>query len=145
VKYFFLGAMAAALMLFGFSYLYGTTGAINLDVIGAKFRAAATGPLTATTLDTWQTLAVVILMAGFAFKIAAVPLHFYAGDVYQGAATPVTAFLSFIPKTSGIVALIKLLYVAGGNSWATPETITRLLWIIAVLTMSVGNTLGLLQ
>src|SRR5206468_7380204 len=65
----------------GFSYLYGTTGAINLDVIGAKFRAAATGPLAATKLDTWQTLAVVILMAGFAFKIAAVPLHFYAGDV----------------------------------------------------------------
>src|SRR5207249_3013876 len=64
---------------------------------------------------------------------------------YQGAATPVTAFLSFVPKTSGMIALIKILYVAGGNSWATPETITRLLWILAVLTMSVGNTLGLLQ
>src|SRR6185369_16067250 len=70
VKYFFLGAMAAALMLFGFSYLYGTTGSITLDEIGAKFRgvggangAAATAM---TSLDAWQTLAVVMLMAGFA-------------------------------------------------------------------------------
>jgi NADH-quinone oxidoreductase subunit N len=150
VKYFFLGAMAAALMLFGFSYLYGTTGAINLDVIGAKFRASAgsgaSGAVgTATTLNAWQTLAVVMLIAGFAFKIAAVPLHFYAGDVYQGAATPVTAFLSFVPKASGMVALIKLLYAAGGNSWMTPDLITKLLWAIAALTMTVGNVLGLWQ
>src|SRR4051794_40619969 len=75
VKYFFLGAMAAALMLFGFSYLYGTTGTITLDAIGAKLRG--TTPLTsATTLDAWQTLGVVMLLAGFAFKLAAVPLHF---------------------------------------------------------------------
>src|SRR5207244_6525783 len=73
VKYFFLGALAAALMLFGLSYLYGTTGQINLDVIGDKFRAATTafGP---TRLDSWQTLAIVMLIAGLGFKIAAVPL-----------------------------------------------------------------------
>src|SRR5438034_7947683 len=70
VKYFFLGALAAAIMLFGFSYLYGTTGAINLDVIGATFHSG-------TQLDAWQTLAVLLLIGGFAFKIAAVPLHFY--------------------------------------------------------------------
>src|ERR1051326_2115228 len=81
VKYFFLGAMAAALMLFGFSYLYGTTGTIPLDAIGGKFRAGAASPLAMTRLDTWQMLAVVMLIGGFAFKLAAVPLHFYAGDV----------------------------------------------------------------
>ena len=145
VKYFFLGAMAAAVMLFGFSYLYGSTGLLNLDAIGDKFRAAAPSALSVTQLTDWQTLAVVMLVGGFAFKIAAVPMHFYAGDVYQGAATPVTAFLSFVPKASGMVALIKLMYVVGGNSWATTETMTRLLWILAALTMTVGNVLGLIQ
>jgi NADH-quinone oxidoreductase subunit N len=144
VKYFFLGAMAAALMLFGFSYLYGTTGTITLDAIGAKIRGT-TAMTSATTLDAWQTLGVVMLLAGFAFKLAAVPLHFYAGDVYQGAATPVTAFLSFVPKTSAMVALVKILYAAGGNSWATPDLLVKLLWAIAALTMTVGNVLGLWQ
>jgi NADH-quinone oxidoreductase subunit N len=148
VKYFFLGAMAAAVMLFGFSYLYGTTGLTSLSDIGAAFahtldRSAAAGG--AMTLDAWQMLAVVMLIAGFAFKMAAVPLHFYAGDVYEGAATPVTAFLAFVPKTSGFVALIKILFLAGGNSFLAPHPIPRLLWVLAVLTMSVGNVLALLQ
>src|SRR5436305_969077 len=75
VKYFFLGAMAAAVMLFGFSYLYGTTGATRLDKIAQAIQNAQ-GP---GRLDPWQLLAVVLLLAGFAFKIAAVPLHAYAG------------------------------------------------------------------
>jgi len=142
VKYFFLGAMAAAVMLFGFSYLYGTTGETQLSRISTSFGSTGIPP--------WQTLAVVMLVAGFAFKIAAVPLHFYAGDVYQGAATPVTAFLAFVPKTSGFVALIKVLYAAGGSAgtgaaWVEPDTVARLLWVLAALTMTVGNVLGLLQ
>src|SRR4051812_21742847 len=152
VKYFFLGAMSAAVMLFGFSYLYGTTGTTDMSAIAEQLRATIPGgPAAAVTghaqavLSSWQTLAVVMLIAGFAFKIAAVPLHFYAGDVYQGAATPVTAFLSFVPKCSGMIALLKLVYVAGGNSWAAPETMTRLLWILALLTMTVGNTVALWQ
>jgi len=147
VKYFFLGAMAAALMLFGFSYLYGTTGTTNLTEMTALFHGtvnnAALTPMT--KLASWQMLAVVLLIAGFAFKLAAFPLHFYAGDVYQGAATPVTAFLSFVPKASGLVALIKILFVISGGVWAVPAEIAKLLWILAVLTMSVGNVLGLLQ
>src|SRR4051812_28167031 len=156
VKYFFLGAMSAAVMLFGFSYLYGTTGTTDMSAIGEQLRATIPGgPAAAVSghaqaqLSSWQTLAVVMLIAGFAFKIAAVPLHFYAGDVYQGAATPVTAFLSFVPKTSGMVALIKLLFMIGGGSggaWgATPSQIAKLLWVLAGLTMTVGNVLGLLQ
>ncbi len=145
VKYFFLGAMAAAIMLFGFSYLYGTTGLIHLDAIGDKFRSQSGNLLGSTHLSSWQLLAVVMLLAGFCFKIAAAPMHFYAGDVYQGAATPLTALLSFVPKTSGIVAIIKLIYVAGGNSWATPELLTKLLWALAAITMTVGNILGLIQ
>ena len=90
-------------------------------------------------------LAVIVLLAGFAFKMAAVPMHVYAGDVYQGAATPVTAFLSFVPKTAGFVALIKVLYAVGGAHWAVPDSIVTVLAVIAALTMTVGNILGLLQ
>jgi NADH-quinone oxidoreductase subunit N len=74
-----------------------------------------------------------------------VPLHFYVGDVYQGAATPMTALLSFVPKTSGIVAMIKLLYIVGGGAFAVPSTIAKLLWALAALTMTFGNILGLIQ
>jgi NADH-quinone oxidoreductase subunit N len=143
VKYFFLGAMAAAIMLFGFSYLYGTTGLINLDKLTVLFAASSSnGP---TILSSWQMLAVLMLIAGFAFKMAAFPLHFYAGDVYEGAATPMTALLSFVPKTSGLVALIKILFVISGGTWMAPAAIAKLLWIMAVLTMTIGNVLGLRQ
>jgi NADH-quinone oxidoreductase subunit N len=141
VKYFFLGAMAAAIMLFGFSYLYGTTGQTQLTKIAEVIHLNGPG-------HEWQILAVVMLLVGFGFKIAAVPLHAYAGDVYQGAATPVTAFLAFVPKTSGFIAIIKVLYyvsTVGTVHWVVPDTIAKLLWIMAVLTMFVGNTLGLLQ
>jgi NADH-quinone oxidoreductase subunit N len=140
VKYFFLGAMSAALMLFGFSYLYGTTGLIKLDAIEKLFHSQGLAGMTE-----WQILAVVMLLMGLAFKIAAVPLHAYAGDVYQGAATPVTAFLAFVPKTSGMVAIIKILYAAGGGNWSTPDILMKLLWVLAILTMSFGNMLALLQ
>lgn len=141
VKYFFLGALSAAIMLFGFSYLYGTTGSISLSdittrIVGFNGRAE---------LSSWQLLAVLMLIAGFAFKMAAVPLHEYAGDVYQGAATPVTAFLSFVPKAAGFVALIKILFAVTGGGWLAPSPIIKLLWIMAALTMTFGNVLGLLQ
>jgi NADH-quinone oxidoreductase subunit N len=141
LKYFFLGAMSAAVMLFGFSYLYGTTGTTSLDQIASVFRnITQNGQWTS-----WQVLAVLMLIAGFAFKMAAVPLHSYAGDVYQGAATPVTAFLSFVPKTAGFVALIKVLFAVGGGTWAVPEVVVKTLWVISALTMTFGNILGLLQ
>ncbi len=145
VKYFFLGAMSAAVMLFGFSYLYGSTGEINLSVIAQKLSATRPGETFAPVLTGWQTLAGLLLLAGFAFKIAAVPLHVYAGDVYQGAATPVTAFLAFVPKASGFVAVIKLLFVLGGGTWHVPPAFVQLLWVLAVLSMSFGNVLALLQ
>jgi NADH-quinone oxidoreductase subunit N len=150
VKYFFLGALSAALMLLGFSYLYGTTGTIYLHggsdaggaaVVGvdAVIRAAGGG------LTVWQMFAVVILILSLAFKMASFPLHVYAGDVYQGAATPVTALLSYVPKASGFVALLKILYAAGGSSWILPHQIGELIAWLALLTMSIGNVLGLLQ
>src|SRR4051794_11736958 len=145
VKYFFLGAMAAAVMLFGFSYIYGTTGLTKLTDIAAALHPPTAGEWAVTPLNTWQLLGVVVLLAGFAFKIAAVPFHAYAGDVYQGAATPVTAFLAFVPKTSGFVAIVKVLGAVCAAGWAVPEEVTKLLWVMAVLTMSFGNVLALSQ
>ena len=145
VKYFFLGAMAAALMLFGFSYLYGTTGLTNLTEIAAHFARGLSQAHPIVMLTPWQMLAAVMIIVGFAFKMAAVPLHFYAADVYQGAATPMTALLSFVPKTSGFIALVKVLYALGGGVFAVSPPVVRLLWILAVLTMTFGNVLGLLQ
>ena len=138
LKYFFLGAMSAAVMLFGFSYLYGTTGTTNLSTIAEGFSRT-------DNHTPWQVLAIAVLIAGFAFKIAAVPLHAYAGDVYQGAATPVTALLSFVPKTAGFIALLKVLYAVGGENWNLPPSICKLLWVLAALTMTTGNVLALLQ
>jgi NADH-quinone oxidoreductase subunit N len=138
VKYFFLGAMAAALLLFGLSYLYGTTGTTRLDLIMQSI-----SPISG--LSSWQIMAVVMIIAGLAFKMAVVPMHFYAGDVYQGAATPVTAFLSFVPKISGFAALLKILFAVTGGTWHIAPEIVKLLWILAFLTMTVGNVLGLVQ
>lgn len=145
VKYFFLGAMSAAVMLLGFSYLYGTTGLIELNQIAEHFARTQPESFAGPVLSSWQILAVLMLIAGFAFKMAVVPLHFYAGDVYEGAATPVTALLSFVPKTSGFVALIKVLFAITAGSWMAPASIVKLLWVLAVLTMTVGNILGLVQ
>ena len=143
IKYFFLGAMSAAVMLFGFSYIYGVTGTTDLHAILQGFVPNAAGEIPA--MSPWMLFGVVVLLLGLAFKIAAFPMHFYAGDVYQGAATPVTAFLAFTPKTAGFVAIIKVLFVIGGGVWLTSQTLVNLLMVLAVLTMTVGNVLGLLQ
>ncbi len=79
---------------------------------------------------------------GLAFKIAAVPMHFYAADVYEGANVAVTTFLAFVPKAAGFVSLIVILLTLG---WPLPTPILAMLWLMAVLTMTVGNTLALVQ
>ena len=148
VKYFFLGAMAAAILLMGFAYLYGATGVTNLQQIAQTFHAATPSAAGgAPAISGWQLLAGVMIVLGLAFKLAAVPLHAYAADVYQGAATSVTAVIGFVPKTVGIVTLVKIAYVFAGNdaSMQVAPQFAKLLWIVAVLTMTVGNLLALLQ
>ena len=140
VKYFFLGALSAAVFLYGFALLYGATGSTDfaqMTVIIKEQIAANQGNVPGLLL-----MGMVLSIVGVCFKIAAVPMHFYAADVYEGAATPVTAFLAFVPKTAGAVALILLLSMVG---WPLPAPIAMLLWIIAAATMTIGNVLGLLQ
>jgi NADH-quinone oxidoreductase subunit N len=142
IKYFFLGAASAAIMLLGMSYLFGFTGQMGLTDISVAINSHLVG---GQVMPAMLLLALVLMVLSFLFKLAAVPMHFYAGDVYQGAATPVTAAISFIPKVAGTVALMKLLFVAGGGLWSFDPQFSKFLWIIAILTMTVGNIVGLLQ
>jgi NADH-quinone oxidoreductase subunit N len=112
VKYFLLGVFASAVMLYGMSLLYGETGSTFLVEIGAQ--------LTANGISAAGVLAIVFVIVGFAFKVSAVPFHTWAPDTYEGAPTPVTAFLSVASKAAGFVALLVLLYVAfpsGKDIW----------------------------
>jgi len=141
VKYFFLGALGAAIFLYGFALLYGGAGTTNLTEMHAYFAANGLNPIA--------TAGIVLSILGIAFKIAAVPMHFYTADVYQGAAAPVGAFLAFVPKTAGFLALLAILAAVGWthglDGSSLPPEVRVVLWILAALTMTVGNTLALLQ
>lgn len=136
-KYFFLGAFAAAMTLYGFSFLYGAAGTTQL--FGGPQQSIA-GALRLD--DPIVVLGLALSLGGLAFKIAAVPLHFYVADVYEGAAAPITGLLGFVPKFAGFVAIIRLLSTCGGDHG---EAVFWLLWVLAAVTMIVGNTLALWQ
>lgn len=136
VKYFFLGAMAAAIFLYGFTLIYGATGTMQFAEIQT---AVANMPSSQVPLF---YLGIVLSVIGISFKIAAFPMYFYAADVYQGASTPVSAFLAFVPKAAGFIALILVLNLVG---WPLPAPIHAMLWIMAAITMTAGNVLALLQ
>jgi NADH-quinone oxidoreductase subunit N len=147
VKYFFLGALAAAMFLYGFALLYGATGTIVLS----DMREALAAQTAAGGLNRMAIVGMILAVVGVSFKIVAVPMHFYAADVYEGAAAPVTAFLGFVPKTAGAVAIILLLGTVGwrghlpGGMAGLPQPILITLWMIAVLTMTLGNVGAMLQ
>ena len=144
LKYFLLSIFSSAIVLFGMSYLYGATGTTNLAGIHAAFAA---GPHPANPL---VAVATVMLIAGLGFRLTAVPFHFYAPDVFQGAPTSAAAMLSFVPKVAGFVALLRLMVPATGaeqavTSWTMTPAATLLLWWLAVSTMFVGNLMALMQ
>lgn len=157
MKYFLLSIFSSGLLLFGFSYLYGLTGTTNLSAI-----ANALGRSSQEGMPGVALVAVVLVIAGLGFRITAVPFHFYAPDVYQGTTSSVAALLAFVPKVVGFVALLRVLgfvphVLIGADGGSTllegtgvPEQvlggqIPRLLWILAVVTMSLGNVLALWQ
>ena len=140
MKYFFLGALSAGLMLYGFAMLYAATGTLVLqDMVDVFALQRADGGITP-----FAQLGLLLIIFALCYKIAAAPMHIYAPDVYQGAASPVTAFLAFIPKTAGIVAMILLLSLVGWEN-GLPPVVEMTLWVIAVLTMLLGNIGALLQ
>ena len=135
-KYFYLSILASAILLFGLSFLYGSSGSTSLDVIQARLIEGG-NPLVAV-----GQLAVVFIFAGLSFKIAAVPFHFYAADVYQGTTNSNSALLSVAPKLAGFLALIRLVVVA---TEGVPSPSWRIALALAVLTMTTGNVLALWQ
>ncbi len=151
VKYFFLGAFAAALFLYGFALLYGATGTTMFTPLGGDHLVGISRVFAEDGINTLGMVGLLLAVVGVAFKIAAAPMHAYAADVYQGAATPVTAFLAFVPKTAGFVALMALIALVGWPLDATPDVVDFgdglfwLLWVMAVATMFLGNTLALRQ
>jgi NADH-quinone oxidoreductase subunit N len=136
-KYFLFGALTSAIMLYGFSLLFGFTGTTNLYEITEK---VVTGDLTLTlALGT-----LILVMVGFGFKISAVPFHFWAPDVYEGAPTPVAGFLSTASKAAGFAVLMRVLLTA----YADPEVIPY--WVVvisalSVFTMTLGNGIAIAQ
>ncbi len=135
MKYFLLGVFASAVMLYGMSLLYGVTGSTRLVDIGQ----AVTGT---DHLVGVQVLGIVFVIVGFAFKVSAVPFHTWAPDVYQGAPTPITAFLSVASKAAGFVALSLLVFLAFPAAKSVYEPF---LWVLAAVTITVGNLLALKQ
>ena len=144
LKYFLLSIFSSALLLFGFSYLYGLAGTTNIPALMRTLLAA--GP---ENLPAVAKIALVMVVAGLGFRITAVPFHFYAPDVYQGTPTVAAAMLAFVPKVAGFAALIRLLgFVwAGhvGNGLVLGNQTALLFYILAVVTMTLGNVLALLQ
>merc|ERR1712034_83202 len=135
LKYFLMGVFASAVMLYGMSLLYGVAGSTMLSDIGDSLAGVGTSPAVVT-------MGIVFVVAGFAFKVSAVPFHTWAPDVYEGAPTPVTAFLSVASKAAGFVALLALVFV---GFYARSEVWEPLVWILAALSMTVGNLVALRQ
>jgi len=135
LKYYLLGVLSSAVMLYGMSLIFGAAGTTVLADI-------ATALVSAGQLDKVVTIGIFFVVVGFAFKVSAVPFHFWAPDTYEGAPTPVTAFLSVASKAAGFVALLQLIFLGflgQGDTWGP------LFWVLAALTMTVGNLVALRQ
>ncbi len=134
MKYFILGVLSTAILLYGMSLLFGLTGEITFAGLAEATAGRAGEPM--------MVMAVLFVIVGFSFKISAVPFHFWAPDTYEGAPTPVTAYLSVSSKAAGFVAMLLVMYLAlPGLSeiWAPA------LWLLAALSMTIGNLAALRQ
>ena len=139
IKYFLYGSVASAVMLYGMSLLYGATGTTDLSGVA---QALATFHGGGNELM-WLTVpAIVLMLVGFGFKASLVPFHQWVPDTYEGAPTPVTAFLSTVSKAAGFAILIRVLLVAMGS---VQQQWTALLVAISIVTMTVGNLTALRQ
>ncbi|MCI0699210.1 NADH-quinone oxidoreductase subunit N [candidate division KSB1 bacterium] len=145
LKYTIYGAFSSGLMLYGFSLLYGLTGSLNIYEIAKILTSSNPHQLT-------LFISVLLILAGFGYKIASVPFHFWAPDVYEGAPTPVTAFLSVGPKAAGFALLIRffntgLATTTDGAIWQAVAGINwpQLLAVISAATMTLGNLIAIKQ
>jgi NADH-quinone oxidoreductase subunit N len=134
IKYFLIGVLSTAIMLYGMSLIFGETSSTLLSGIAEYIRHHDTTSMFA--------VAIFLTLAGFAFKVSAVPFHFWTPDTYQGAPTPVTAFLSVASKAGGFVAMLSIIafgFFPSQDSWQPA------LWILAAASMIYGNLVALRQ
>ena len=147
-KYFFLSVFSSALLLFGLAYLYGFAGVSNLKTLSYLGQVPRTLPNVPH--PTLAVVALVFVMAGLGFRVAAVPFHFYAPDVYQGSPTVIAALLAWIPKAVGFVAILRTLAAVIPTDIAPPanhltQQAAVLAFVLAAVTMTLGNTVALAQ
>jgi NADH-quinone oxidoreductase subunit N len=135
LKYFLIGAFASGFLLYGIALIFGATGTTNLAFIGVQI----------TTLnlasDPMLLAGVGLLLVGFAFKVAAVPFHMWAPDVYDGAPTPVTAFMATGVKAAAFAALFRVV----GQALPTVAAVSEIMTALAIVTMVAGNVVALAQ
>lgn len=136
LKYFLLGAFATGFLLYGIAMLYGATGTTNIKGIAAfiAINPALSNPMIVTGAS--------LLIIGFGFKIACVPFHKWAPDVYEGSPTAVTAFMSAGPKAAAFAVFLRVFLTALPG---LAEKWSVVLWVLAVLTMTVGNLVAIVQ
>jgi NADH-quinone oxidoreductase subunit N len=136
LKYFLLGAFSTGFLLYGIALVYGATGTTNLAVIGSKVTEAtfASAPML--------LIGIGLLVVGFGFKVALVPFHMWAPDVYEGAPTPITAYMAVAVKAAAFAAFLRVWHEAfpgASGAWLP------VLWWLAVITMVAGNVIALAQ
>jgi NADH-quinone oxidoreductase subunit N len=136
LKYLVVGAVSSAFLLYGFSWVYGMTGQIEFTAIAASISVMGANPPL--------VFAVVLCVSGLLYKLAAVPFHMWAPDVYEGAPVPVVAFLAVTSKLAGLAALIRLVAVPFSSGQLETRWVL-LIGILATLSMTAGNLVALAQ
>jgi NADH-quinone oxidoreductase subunit N len=132
MKYFLIGAFASAVMLYGMALLYGASGSTSFEALRAGI----------DTGSPMATIGVGLVMVGFAFKISSVPFHQWTPDVYEGAPSAVTAFMSVTVKATAVGALLRFVGLGLGP---LDEALVDVLWVLAALTIVVGNVMAVIQ
>jgi NADH-quinone oxidoreductase subunit N len=137
IKFFLIGVLSTAVMLYGMSLIYGATGTLDLTAIGNTLSGTLAGGK-----ETLVDAAILFIVAGFAFKVSAVPFQFWAPDTYEGAPVPVAAFLATASKAAGFAGLLQLMFVAFPNQH---EFWTPIFAALSIATMTIGNLVALQQ
>lgn len=139
LKYFLLGIFASAILLYGFAWIYGAAGTTDLDGIAQNIQATLSGQ---EGVDAALLLGLLLVIVGLGFKMAAVPFHFWTPDAYDGAPTPVTAFMSVVPKAAAFAAGVRLLVQGLAPLY---ENWVIIIAILALITMVFGNVVAVTQ
>jgi NADH-quinone oxidoreductase subunit N len=142
LKYMILGAISSAILLLGMAFVFGLTGTTHLDQIAANVGGLISGGQL--TDSPALLLGIVLLVAGFGFKIASVPFQMWVPDVYEGAPTPITAYLSVASKAAGFAVILRVFYTAFGAETISGDW-AMIFAVLAAISMTLGNVVAIAQ